>query len=126
MTKDLFDDFIDSGREKQEAADAVIGQQRKQRGQERVLSHQEEQWKRKALFALYQICRRMPELTADDFRWHADRLGVGDPYCSNAWSAVFAAGGKKGWMEHTGRSVISKRKAARGRRVPVWKSLLFR
>jgi len=121
-----FERFFDAGGKAQTDVDRRIGLARKEAGTARVLENQHEKWRLAATHVLYKVCLGFVEFTADDFRRAAKEARIGDPTHVNAWSAVMNAGAKSGWMQHTGRSEISSRKKARGRRVPIWVSLKSR
>lgn len=100
--------------------DLDAGRHQRDIGCERVLSASE-RWRAGAMAAIERLAQTTREFTSDDVRAAITE----EPQHFNAFGALFLSAAKRGWIERTGRTAISKRVAAHAHSNPVWASKIF-
>ncbi|KPJ83927.1 MAG: hypothetical protein AMS19_02480 [Gemmatimonas sp. SG8_23] len=98
------------------------GEERKNKGTERVLRRAREGWRTRALELLLEVSEKSREFTVDDFRELAEDRQIGRPHHVNAWSALVRLGSRRGWFHRTGEFRPSRRAEAHSRMIPVYRS----
>lgn len=95
---------------------------RKVRGQERVLDNEIESWKDEALLVIETVARRLKIFTNDDVREASMKLGLAEPHHCNSIGAVMSAAAKLKIIKKTGRYVKSSVVTSHGRLIAEWES----
>ena len=73
------------------------------------------------------LCKSKSEFTADDVHRLLAMRGLTEPEQPNVYGAAFRkSAAHLGLIEDTGRAVKSARPEAHSRRIPVWRSLIYR
>jgi hypothetical protein len=93
-------------------------------GIDRALSAESEVMKAAALDLLRELCRQQELITTDD--WHQAAFDAGLMVRPKAIGGLWQKARRLGWCVDTGQVVLTRRPRAHGRKVPVYKSCLFR
>ncbi len=105
--------------------DLTLGRMARDEGMALVLENVGQEWRDRIAFLIDGLARRLPELTADDVRAEADRVGMDPPHHHNAWGAVMLSAAKRGSIQRTTSPRASVRVEAHRHSNPVWRSLLY-
>lgn len=99
-------------------------ERRKRDGIDRVMEHEAEEWKTRALACAYRVARRLREFTVEDIRLEMVADGLMAPHHPNAIGGLFHA--IKGEMiaVATDRTMNATHPESHGRSVRIWRSLL--
>lgn len=86
--------------------------------------HASQDWRRKALDIVLDLCKLRREFTADDVWEQLAKTGW-KTHEPRALGSVMREAVASGFCTGTGRYVVSERKACHRRPVAIWRSLLF-
>lgn len=113
------------GHDRPHPSGLTLGQAARDEGTARVLENAGDEWRDRIAFLIDGLARRLPELTADDVRAEAERVGMEPPHHHNAWGAALLAAGRRGSIRRTMVLRASVRREANAHSNPVWLSLIY-
>lgn len=90
----------------------------------KALSAESDWMKAAALDLLHELCRQQELLTTDD--WHQAAYEQNLLVRPKSIGGLWLAAKRHGWCVDTGQTVLTRRPRAHGRRIPVYRSCLYR
>ena len=79
------------------------------------------EWLRRSLSGLKTFCELNRDISMEVFRADWDR----EPVDANSWGALARAAVKEFYMEDSGMCMKAVRPESKGRKITIWKSLIF-
>jgi hypothetical protein len=116
--------YVPIGHSRRAPHGRTIGQAARDEGAALVLENAGQEWRERIAGLIDDLARRLPDLTADDVRAEAVRVGAGQPHHANAWGAAMLAAAKRGSIRRTMTLRQSGRAEANSHANPVWASLI--
>lgn len=83
----------------------------------------DEHWKYETLENMHKFCQYTAEFTMNDFRAYNAQLCKVQTHDNRAMGGIVKRALKEGWIEGTGRSIISR--VGHGVPLQIWKSLIL-
>ena len=93
-------------------------------GIDRALSAESDTMRQAALDLIHSLCRQRAQLTTDDAHqaWYDHGILIRPKAVGGLWQKAK----KLGWCVDTGQTVLTRRPRAHGRKVPIYRSCLYR